>query len=120
MSLGNVLFLPGEQEYRTHVHPPMSHSSPLQLAMDRCFGADEVTRATNTNGKLTTLQRAKELLFSGGAIIGLVGVIALFGWFLISAPASLGVRTVIATIILAGIMPLWKSMNWLRDPIGDK
>ncbi len=110
----------GEQEYRTHVHPPTSHSSTLQLAMDRCFWADKVTRATNANGKLTTMQRAKELLFSGGGIIGLAGLIALFGWFLVSAPASLGVRAVIGIIVLVGLVLLWKSVNWLRDAIAGQ
>lgn len=98
----------------------MSHSAPLQLAMDRCFGADEGTRATNANGRLTTLQRAKELLFSGGAIIGLVGGIALFGWFLMSAPAGLGVRAVIGIIVLVGLVLLWKSVNWLRDALAGQ
>jgi hypothetical protein len=98
----------------------MSHLSPLQLALDRCFWADEVTRATNANGKLTPLQRAKELLFSGGAVIGLAGLIALLGWFLLSAPASLGVRAVFGIIVLAGLMLLWKSVNWLQDAIGGQ
>jgi hypothetical protein len=98
----------------------MSHSSPLQLPMDRCFGANEVTRETNANGKLTTLQRAKELLFSGGAIIGLAGLIALFGWFLMSAPTSLGVRAVIGIIVLVGLVLFWKSLNWLRDALAGQ
>ncbi len=96
----------------------MNQSTELQLAMDQCFGADEVTRATNANGKLTTLQRARELLFSGSSIIGLAGVIALFTWLIVSAPASLGIRTVVVIINLAGLMLLWKSVNWLRDAIG--
>jgi len=110
----------GEQEYRTYVQPPLSHSSPLQFGMDRCFGTDEVTGATNANGKLATLQRAKELLFSGGAFIGLAGLIALFGPLLMSAPASLGVRAVIGIIVLVGFVVLWKSVNWLQDAIGGQ
>ncbi len=98
----------------------MNQSTELQLAMDQCFGADEVTRATNANGKLTTLQRARELLFSGSSIIGLAGVIALFTWLIVSAPASLGIRTVVVIINLAGLMLLWKSVNWLRDAIGGQ
>ena len=55
----------------------MNHSSELQQVMDRCFWADEVTRATNAKGKLTRLQQAKELLLSGGSVLGLTGLIAL-------------------------------------------
>jgi hypothetical protein len=96
----------------------MYHSTELQLAMDQCFAANEVTRATNANGKLTSLQRAKELVFSGASIIGLAGVIVLFGWFIVSAPASLGIRTIAVIIALAGFMLFWRSLNWLRDAIG--
>ena len=98
----------------------MNQSSELQRAMDRCFWADEATRATNASGKLTAPQRAKELSFSAGSALGLTGLIALFGWFLVSAPASLGVRAVIAMIVMAGLWLLWKSMRWLIDAIGGQ
>jgi len=58
--------------------------------------------------------------FSGGAILGLAGPIALFGWLLMSAPASLGVRAVIGIIVLVGLVLLWKSVNWLQDAIGGQ
>jgi hypothetical protein len=99
------------------VHPTMSLPSDLQQAMDRCFGADAVTRATNANGRLTSWQRAKESLLSGGYLLGLTGGIALFGWLVMSAPANLGVRTVFLILILAGCTLFWKSVKWLRDAL---
>jgi len=79
-----------------------------------------VTRTTNANGKLTTLQRVIELLFSGGSIFGLAGVVALFGWFILSAAASFGIRLVVVIMILARLLLLSKSVNWLRDAIGGQ
>lgn len=119
---GNMVAVCGglSQQPFTAGVPSMDQPSELQRTIDRCFWTDAATRATNANGKLTTLQRTKELLFSAGAIIGLAGVITLFGWFLISAPASLGVRAVVAIIILVGLWLLWKSVNWLLDAIGGQ